>query len=190
MTPPPVANPPARHAQRVALPVSRARRAALLAALLLAHGGCAHIGTGCAAEIATISPAQMTRIELPTLQCLADEANPRAQLELGKRLEEGRGVPADPEAAAHWYGRAAGLIKPLGPHTMPALWSNGRLASAAAIEELRGPPLAEARYRLGRLYLDGRGVRQDVKRGRALIAEAAARGYAGPGGLGFTDADR
>lgn len=40
-----------------------------------------------------------------------------------------------------------------------------------------GPGLAEAQYRLGRLYLEGRGVKKDSDRGNELIGKAASQGY-------------
>ncbi len=158
----------------------RLRAAAVAPALALAlisGTGCAHGTVRCAAADLTPSPAEMARIDLPALRCLVEDDRPSAMLELAKRLEAGRDMPVDLAAAAYWYGRAAGIVQPLGPNSVPTIWANGRLLTALAPAELRGVPSAEARYRLGQMYLDGRGVKRDPARGARLIETARARGY-------------
>lgn len=40
-----------------------------------------------------------------------------------------------------------------------------------------GPGNAEAKYRLGHMLIEGRGIARDADRGRQLIAEAERQGF-------------
>ena len=71
-----------------------------------------------------------------------------AQYELAIRLVEGRGLPKDQAAAAHWFERAASL------------------------------GLAPAQYRLGSMYEKGIGVRRDPAAARRWYLKAAEAGNA------------
>jgi hypothetical protein len=114
---------------------------------------------------------------LAELMCAADRGDPSARLALGVRYETGEGVAADPARAAKLYESAARDIAQLVTLNSPPTRS-GRFGVTRA-SGLRPLPiaLAEARYRLGQLYLDGRGVTQDRGIGRRLLIEAARQGY-------------
>jgi TPR repeat protein len=84
---------------------------------------------------------------LPWLRAAAEQNYRDAQLRLGIALEEGRGTPRDPGAAASWYAKAA-----------------------AAGD-------AEATYRLALLHDEGIGVPRDTVKARDLLGEAAALGH-------------
>lgn len=108
--------------------------------------------------------------------CDSGRGNSFAQLELGKRYEYGRGVELDLRKAAELYRSAA-------------ISSNGRfttysppatLGGVGQVTTFKGAPrvgLPEAVYRLGLMYLHGRGVRADASRGWRLIDEAAVAGW-------------
>lgn len=81
-----------------------------------------------------------------TLRMRAVQGDPSAQLEIGDRFAEGRGVPADPAAAARWLEKAA------------------------------AQGLAPAQHRLGSLYEKGRGVARDLVVARRWYEQAAASG--------------
>ena len=112
------------------------------------------------------------------LTCGADRGDPSAQLALGVRYEKGEGVPADPARAARLYAQAEQTISRLVTLNSPPTRS-GRFA-ATRMSGNRPLPvaLAEARYRLGRMYLDGRGVKQDRGYGRRLLIDSARQDYA------------
>ena len=80
------------------------------------------------------------------LRLRAVQGDPSAQLEIADRLAAGRGVEADPAAAARWLEKAA----------------------------VQG--LAPAQHRLGSLYEKGRGVPRDLAAARRWYEQAAASG--------------
>ncbi|MDP2619146.1 MAG: peptidoglycan-binding protein [Hyphomicrobiales bacterium] len=91
-------------------------------------------------------PELSEKIGSAALRQAAIGGNPIAQFEVASWLAEGRGMKADPAAAAVWYRRAA---------------AGG---------------LAPAQYRLGSLYEKGTGVAQDRDAARIWYERAAARG--------------
>jgi localization factor PodJL len=82
----------------------------------------------------------------PALRAAAFSGDPAAAYEIAARFAEGRGVPKDNAAAAHWLERAA---------------KQG---------------LAPAQFRLGGLYEKGIGVKKDLARARELYLAAADKG--------------
>ena len=114
---------------------------------------------------------------LAELTCGADRGDPSAQLALGVRYEAGEGVAADPARAARLYAQAERTIALLVTLNSPPTRA-GRFG-VTRMSGNRPPPvaLAEARYRLGKLYWDGRGVKQDRGYGRRLLIEAGQQNY-------------
>jgi localization factor PodJL len=82
----------------------------------------------------------------PALRAAAAAGDPAAAYEVATRFAEGRGVPQNAEAAAHWLERAAQA------------------------------GLAPAQFRLGGFYEKGVGVKKDLARARDLYEAAAAKG--------------
>ncbi|MBK2451742.1 tetratricopeptide repeat protein [Escherichia coli] len=114
--------------------------------------------------------------EIAHQMCDSDRGNSVSQLELGKRYESGRGVEVDLKKAAELYRSAA--ISSDGRFTTYS--PPATLGGTGQVTTFNGSPrvgLPEARYRLGLMYLDGRGVRSDVPRGWRLVEEAAASGW-------------
>lgn len=122
------------------------------------------------------SPEALART-IPELTCAADRGDPAAQLALGVRYEEGKDVAADPARAARLYEMAERYIERLYALNSPPVRSG--MFAPTRTSGLRPPPpaLAEARFRLGRLYLDGRGVTQNRGIGTRLLTLAARQGY-------------
>ncbi|GLK78850.1 hypothetical protein [Methylopila turkensis] len=81
-----------------------------------------------------------------TLRMRAVQGDPSAQLEIADRFLDGRGVAADPAAAARWLEKAA------------------------------AQGLAPAQHRLGSMYEKGRGVARDILSARRWYEQAAASG--------------
>jgi hypothetical protein len=111
------------------------------------------------------------------LHCQADEGIQAAELELGRRYEMGTGVAQDLAWAASLYDKAARAVpKQTAIYSPPVkLGGSGQvmfLSNANA-----RPGSAEAKYRLGLMYIEGRGVKMDMRHGQNLLKEAAAQGH-------------
>lgn len=99
-----------------------------------------------------------------------------AQLALGKAYEAGDGVPIDYRKAASLYRSAAfptsGTTYVYSP---PVGRSRGRVIPIRTGVAQQG--LAEAKFRLGRLYELGLGVGQNAEKGRQLKEQARSQGF-------------
>jgi TPR repeat protein len=104
----------------------------------------------------------------------------------GEMIERGRGVQADPAAAARYYQIAAKAGNPDAQFALAELYRKGNgLAAdpaeaerwyAAAVKSYAGADNARAQERLGQMYLDGRGVPKDVMQGVLLLERVAQEG--------------
>jgi len=116
-------------------------------------------------------------VRLPHLQCRADQGDRGAMVELARALETGKGVTHDDVRAAALYEKAA--------QDRPAFTSiyspPVRLGGAGQVMMIPnmdgGPGNAEAKYRLGHMLVEGRGIARDAERGRQLITEAERQGF-------------
>lgn len=111
----------------------------------------------------------------------AELGDPEAQLLLGEAYLAGRGVPRDPAEGARWLGKAAdrGVTR-----------ASERLTSALADSELAGELRdvtdhllrassegdASALYQLGKLHLEGAGMRRDPAAAIEHFRKAAEQG--------------
>lgn len=111
------------------------------------------------------------------LRCGADQGVQAAQVALAKRYEAGEGVPRDMKRAIALYELASTAVPPTTAIYSPPVKLGGRGQMLFIDNPNAGPGSAEAQYRLGRLLIEGRGVPQDLKRGRSLIERAAKQGY-------------
>ena len=110
---------------------------------------------------------------------LACSDSQQAQYEVGLAYETGAGVAADPEAAAKWYRKAATYHSGT-TSLFVAPDAAGREKFGTALEVRIGPRLdgyADAKYRLGLLYLEGRGVKQSRNKARKWLKRAARQGH-------------
>lgn len=98
------------------------------------------------------APAAEARLPIAiggiALRTAATEGDAKAAYEVAVRFAEGRGVPANTEEAARWFGKAA------------------------------REGIAPAQFRLGSLYEKGNGLKKDLAQARKLYAAAAAQGNA------------
>jgi TPR repeat protein len=116
------------------------------------------------------------RSEVEVLECQASLGDKLAQLHLGERLEMGVGVAPDPARAARLYRAASSFTS--GMNYIYLAGVNGKPGTVLPLRTGADKPgLTEAQYRLGLMYLDGRGVRQDRRRAKELIGKAADAGY-------------
>jgi hypothetical protein len=111
------------------------------------------------------------------LHCLADQGRRDAQLELARRYEFGEGVAPDLAVAVQLYERAAmdapGTNAIYSPPVHPG--GSGRVLLLGNRAARAGS--ADARYRLGLMLIEGRGVARDLRRGRSLMERAAGAGH-------------
>jgi TPR repeat protein len=157
-----------------------------LSSLFLASAGSAASPASCAGSarlsdgknFALSSSKEAAGKSLDELTCGADRGDPSAQLALGVRYEKGEGVVADPARAARLYAQAERTITRLvslnSPPTRAGRFGVTRMSGSRPLPIA----LAEARYRLGRLYWDGRGVKRDRGYGRRLLIDSARQDYA------------
>jgi localization factor PodJL len=99
-------------------------------------------------SVSAVGEALPEAIGDAALRAAALAGDPAAAYEVGVRFAEGRLVPTNNEAAAHWFERAA------------------------------AKGLAPAEFRLGALYEKGLGVRKNLAAARDLYRAAAAKGHA------------
>jgi TPR repeat protein len=157
-----------------------------LSILLLASAGVAAPPNSCAGStrlsdgknFALSSSKEASGKSLDELTCGADRGDPSAQLALGVRYEKGEGVAADPARAARLYAAAERTITRLVTLNSPPVRSGQFGTTRMSGNRPLPPALAEVRYRLGRLYWDGRGVKQDRGYGRRLLIDSARQDYA------------
>jgi TPR repeat protein len=154
-----------------------------LSSLFLASAGAASPPSSCSRlsdgkNFALSSSKEAAGKSLDELTCGADRGDPSAQLALGVRYEKGEGVVADPARAARLYAQAERTITRLvslnSPPTRAGRFGVTRMSGSRPLPIA----LAEARYRLGRLYWDGRGVKRDRGYGRRLLIDSARQDYA------------
>ncbi len=111
-------------------------------------------------------------------------ADPRAQYELGRNYEAGRGVAKDPVAAVRWFRRAAEAGYRPAMVSLAAACEAGRGTPADIGEAIRwygraaelGDPLAQTS--LGVIHATGRGVPRDLPAAAGWYRKAADQDYA------------
>ena len=122
---------------------------------------------------------------------LAEQGDPKAQVQLGGMYQDGRGVPLDYVVAARWYHKAAKQGDRSGKSRLVTIFiilveysldavNQKRYASAMKLlepaAELGG---AEAQLWLGLMHYDGLGIPQDYSVAKKWFLKAAAQGNAG-----------
>ncbi len=101
-------------------------------------------------------------------RCRASQDDEEAMYRLGLAYEQGLGGDVDLDKAAHWYEKAAR------PKTgMEYNYLYNRPVQKRPSSE--GHP--EAQYRLGLMYLEGRGRKQDDGFGHLWFSRAAKQGH-------------
>lgn len=106
-----------------------------------------------------------------------------AQYEIGLIYERGTGTPGNLKKAAKWYKRAAARKSGTAPIYLAPV-GNQRTGWVMPIKT--GPTSrgdADAQYRLGLLYLKGRGVEKSPKKAKKWLKRAAKQGHQEAGWL-------
>lgn len=116
-------------------------------------------------------------VRLPHLQCRADRGERAAMVELARALETGDGLARDDVHAAALYEKAAQDRPAFTSIYAPPMRLGGSGQVVMMPNSDGGPGNAEAKYRLGRMLVEGRGIGQDVERGQTLIAAAQRQGF-------------
>lgn len=116
-------------------------------------------------------------VRLPHLQCRADQGERIAMVELARALEMGNGVSRDEIRAAALYEKAVQDRPAFTSVYSPPARPGGSGQIMMIPDPDGGPGDAEAKYRLGQMLVEGRGVAQNVERGRELLAAADRQGF-------------
>lgn len=116
-------------------------------------------------------------VRLPHLQCRADQGDRSAMVELARALETGEGVTRDDVRAAALYEKAAQDRPAFTSIYSPPVRLGGSGQVMMIPNADGGPGDAEAKYRLGQMLNEGRGIGQDVTRGQELMAAAQRLGF-------------
>lgn len=119
-------------------------------------------------------------VRLPHLECRADQGERDAMVEFARALETGNGVPRDETRAAVLYDKAAQDQPTFTSVYSPPVRIGGSGQVILIPNAAGGPGDAAAKYWLGRMLIDGRGVSRDTVRGRTLIDAAIGQGYTAP----------
>jgi hypothetical protein len=119
-----------------------------------------------------------------TLAPKARAGEARAQFELARLYETGRGVARDGAAAAEWYRRAAGQGFVRAQFALGQLYDTGEIVTADPLRAIRWYELAirqgnlvEAKFAMGMLYYRGRGLLKDQGEAVAWFRRAAEQGH-------------
>ncbi len=114
------------------------------------------------------------------LRPLAEEGDSGAQYSLGLMYLSGWGVKKDWTEAGKWFRRAADQGDEYSKLLLAiVLDAEGKFVEAANLYRFAADKgEASAQFRLGQLYLDGRGVPKDPAEAAKLFRRAAEQGYA------------
>ena len=130
-------------------------------------------------------PAEAEMRRFQALQSLAEKDDPDAQFGLAGLYREGKGVEADPRAAARWYLKAAGKGHVAARHALGQMFETGQGVKRSFHKAAEWYGLAaglgghaEAQYDLGTLYYYGRGVPHDYGEAIKWYRKAARQGHA------------
>ena len=99
---------------------------------------------------------------LNALKQLAEQGDAAAQYRLGTMYKEGKGVLRSDDMACQWYAKAA---------------AQGHDAGLNVLKQLAEQGDADAQYRLGTMYKEGKSMPQDSNMACQWYAEAAAQGH-------------
>lgn len=129
-------------------------------------------------------PDDWTAVPIDELRSRADDNEPPAMEELGRRLLQGVDMPKDPQAGAGWLLRAANLGSAQSAFNIAVMYERGfvveRDSSKAAqwYRKAADAGLPAAKHNLALLLRDGKGVPRDVKAANQLLLSAARQGMA------------
>lgn len=151
-------------------PISRWLAASIL--LMLGATSCSLPGTDCPPQ----PPGSSSNYS--ALACHAANGDRSAQLTLARAYEVGVGLPRDMNKAISWYRRAAAsksgklpiYVAPVGNQK----YGHVMMLDTGPTE----PGSAWAQFRLGEIYLAGKGVKQSDRRARKWLKRSARQGYA------------
>ena len=141
-------------------------------------------GVSTAAPTVVDPPSDVTFLDVAEFRVWAERGEARAQNELGKRYENGRGVGQDNGVAVSWFRRAAEQGYARGQGNLGAMYYNGagvpRDDEAALTWFRRAAAQGDSRGQngLGVLYSTGRGLPQDRAEAGRWYRRAAEQGYA------------
>ncbi len=129
-------------------------------------------------------PDDWTAVPIDELRSRANDDEPPAMEELGRRLLQGVDMPKDLQAGTGWLLRAANLGSAQSAFNVAVMYERGFVVerdSSKAAEWYRKAAdagLPTAKHNLALLLRDGKGVPRDVKAANQLLLSAARQGMA------------
>lgn len=129
-------------------------------------------------------PDDWTAVPIDELRSRADDNEPPAMEELGRRLLQGVDLPKDPQAGAGWLLRAANLGSAQSAFNIAVMYERGFVVerdsskAAAWYRKAADAGLPTAKHNLALLLRDGKGIPRDVKAANQLLLSAARQGMA------------
>jgi hypothetical protein len=116
-------------------------------------------------------------LRVPHLRCRADLGERSAMVELARAYETGHDVPHDDALAATLYEKAAQDRAAYTSIYSPPVRLGGSGRMLMLPNPGGGPGNAEAKYRLGRMLIEGRGIASDSARGQKLVDAGLREGF-------------
>ena len=107
----------------------------------------------------------------------ACSGNKLAQFTLGYVYETGEGVAADAKKAVKWYRRASRPTRGMIYDYAPAVGKQAHGQETPVQTGPETPGIPDADYRLGLMYLEGRGVAQSRDKAARWFRSAAEKGH-------------
>ncbi|MGC2698226.1 MAG: tetratricopeptide repeat protein [Candidatus Angelobacter sp.] len=131
------------------------------------------------------SPGQdNSAASVASLRQRAESGDARAQFELGRAYEDGKGVAQDDTRAAEWFRKAADQGNAQAQNSLGVMYALGRGVSRDREEAIRWykkaakQGQAEAFYNVGIAYYNGEGVAEDLQAAYAWMFVAKSTGDA------------
>jgi uncharacterized protein len=114
----------------------------------------------------------------------AEAGNAKAQFELGRAYEDGKGMPQDDTRAAEWFRKSADQGNALAQNSLGVMYALGRGVQRDKVEAVRWykkasrQGQAEAIYNVAISYYNGEGVGEDIVASYAWMMVAKRKGDA------------
>lgn len=124
-------------------------------------------------------PQSDAAVAVRRLQVLAERGSPVSMYLLGAHFGAGKGVVKSEAEAERWFRKAARAGSVEGSYRLAmTLYRQGRFDEAASeYEKLAAIDFTPAMNKLGKMYLQGRGVGRNLNKAKALWEAASARGH-------------
>ncbi|MCK5727271.1 MAG: sel1 repeat family protein [Thiotrichaceae bacterium] len=135
------------------------------------------------AKVVVRAPAPAPKNTMQSLTTKAKQGNAKAQLELGKRYQYGRGVPKSRTRAHRWLYKASASGLAEGHYALSMFYQShvkteqGIRKSLLLLKKSANSGYANAQYTLGMMFQNGTLVNVDTTEARKWLQLAAQQGH-------------